>query len=371
MINKKYLVLTASALFANVVSFVVLLFIDVGIVNGLLYEFGLQFDSRWANLYWNYVWMGLTLIFSACLCMSFSLALLTRTSLVKPKAAVSVEESLLQLKLHLRKARGRNSRLVGAVFLVSSGAFFSLAYATNFIAFEVTSIFAFLLGIFLLLSGRRNTVDLRVAKALFSPLSTLCDLLQRLGIKSPGAYVPTMQKHDQPVAIFLSKGSNDTSIYASEPTTPILGENGFLVPSVGNGLLNVVEEELGDVRKLTLDHLIGWLPRIYKEELRIVQKLEITQEKDIIHVKLADAAFNSLCQSTKNAEICRFVGCPLISSVAEAIAKNTGRIIFYKSCINDPDAKTSETIFRIGPPAEKMERSKQFQKTSQNGSATT
>ena len=274
------------------------------------------------------------------------------------EAEKSVEEELLQLRVKLWRSRSRQSRTVGAALLITSGFFLSLAYVTRYIVFEVTSILALFLGVIFVLSGVERYVKLRVAnKAVLSSLYTLRGLLSHLGIDGEGIYIPTA-KGDS-VKIFLPKNRNSSLPNINEATSSmVVLENGFILPPVGNGLLQLYEEELGDIRNFDLDYLKEWLPRVLVEGLKIAEKMEITQDGENIHVKLTASSFSQLCQNKEVSQICRTVGCPVNSSIAEAIAKNTGRVVYYVNCVHNPSTRITEATYKLGPTLKDLEKKK-------------
>ena len=264
-------------------------------------------------------------------------------------AEKSVEEELIRLRLKLWKARSRHSRATGVALLIISAFFLSLAYVTRYIVFEVTSILALFLGVIFVLSGVEPYVKLRVAnKAVASPLYTLCDLLSHLGVDGKGIYMPTAEGDS--VKIFLPKSRSGSLPKINEATSGmVVLENGFILPPVGNSLLQLYEEELGDVRNFDFDYLKEWLPRVLVEALNIAEKSEITQDGEDIQVRLTASSFSGLCQNKEVVQICRVVGCPLISSIAEAISKNTGRVVYYINCAYNPSTRVTEATYKLGP----------------------
>lgn len=267
-----------------------------------------------------------------------------------------VEEELIQLRVKLWKTRGRNSRLTGAVLLIISGFFLSLAYETRYIVFEVTSILALFLGVIFVLSGVERQVKLRVAnRAVLSFLYALRDILTYFGIDDAGIYIPTAGGNS--VKIFFPKNRSNSLPNIDEATSNmVVLEEGFILPPVGSALLQLYEEELGDVRNFDLDYLKEWLPRVLVDGLKMIERAEITQNGDEIQVKLTASSFSELCRNKEVAQICRTVGCPVTSSIAEAIAKNTGRVVYYVNCVYEASTQMTEDTYKLGPNVEDLEK---------------
>jgi hypothetical protein len=268
----------------------------------------------------------------------------------------SVEKELIQLRVKLWKARGRNSRLTGAVFLIISGLFLSLAYATEYIVFEITSILALFLGVIFVLSGIERHIKLHVANmAVLSYLHTLRDVLTYFTIDGEGIYIPTA--NGESVKIFLSKNRGNSSPNIGDAKSSGVDlENGIILSPAGSTLLQLYEEELGDVRNLDLDYLREWLPRVLVDELKIVEDAEIIKDEENIHVRLTSSSFSELCQNKEVAQVCRTIGCPISSSIAEALAKSTRRAVYYVNCVYDPSTRITEASYRLGPVVKGLKR---------------
>jgi len=273
------------------------------------------------------------------------------------KFSKAPEAELMRLKLKLWKTRDRKSRITGAAYLVLSGFFFVLAYITRYILFEVVSILALLLGVVFVLIGAEHYVKLDVAnRAVVSSLSPLIGLVKYLEVEGRAIHIPPfsetrsgrifLPKHDGGSLPALEEVRNDNSIAVSD--------KGAFLPSIGNGLVQLYQEELGDLTSFDFDFLSAWLPQVLTDGLRMAEKVEIIRKGDDIHVKMTNMVFMNVCQFQDTKILCKITGCPVCSSLAEAIAKNSGRIVHYLRCENDLLKRETNAFYRFGRPLEKL-----------------
>lgn len=273
----------------------------------------------------------------------------------------AVEEELMRLREKLWKTRGRKSRTTGVVYLMISGIFLLLAYVTRYIVFEVISILAMLLGVVFVFIGVEPYVKMDVTnRAVISPLVPLASFLSHLKVEGKAIYIPPTPEQ-QSGKTFLS-----TQSVVSLPTfKEILKENslivlegGVLIPSIGSALLQLYEDEFGDLRKLDLEYLMAWLPRLLVDGLQVAEKVEMTRKVDDIRVKMTNSAFRSVCQHPAAKVVCEITGCPVCSSIAEAVSKNTGRVVYFLRCENDLVKREINAFYRLGQSLEELKQDK-------------
>ena len=280
-----------------------------------------------------------------------------------------IEAELVRLKMRLWKARGRRSRITGVVFLFISGSFLILAYITRYIVFEVISILALLLGVVFVFTSMELYMKVNVAnRAVISSLIPLTSLLNHLRVKSKAVYIPSAsEKHSHKIFLPTQGGDSLPTIeeIAKDDSTAFL-EKGILLPPIGSALLQLYEEELGDLRNFDLEYLMAWLPRVLVDGLKMAERVEITRKIDEIHVKITDSVFRYLCQQPAVKVVCEVTGCPVCSSIGEAISKNTGHVVYYLKCEYDPLTRETDIFYRLGPPLEELRQREKVDETSGN-----
>ncbi|MEM3641439.1 MAG: hypothetical protein QXH37_05925 [Candidatus Bathyarchaeia archaeon] len=271
----------------------------------------------------------------------------------------SVTEELLRLRKSLWKTRGRKSRATGAVFLALSGIFLALAYYTRYVVFETLSIVCLPLGIIFVFLSVESYVKLTVAnEALISALLPLSRLLEHLGIQGKAVYFPK-QTDDENSVLFILKGDDVALLnYAkiTESDNIAISKEGVIFPSLGTNLVQLYQNELGDLRNFNLEYLLEWLPRVLVDGLQIAEKAQMLLEGELLHVKFIEPVFRHVCLHREVNILCKTIGCPLCSSIADAIARNTNRIIFFLQCSYDSKSHIVHATFRLGPDIKSLRK---------------
>jgi len=255
-------------------------------------------------------------------------------------------EELLLLHKSLWKARGRRSKIAGTVYLIISAFFLILSFFTRYIVFEVISILSLLLGVMLVLVGLEKYVKLSVAEeALASAMLPINSLIEHLELKGKAAYIP----HSSEVFVFIPKKENNKAVLKKVKELAI-SEKGLVTLSPATFLAELYERELGgNVKKFDLDYLFKWLPKMLVDDLKIAEKIEITRDEDRVRFELYEPLFSHLCEEERISAACKTVGCPICGSLANLLAKNTERIVFYHGCVYDSNKKRLTTSFTLGP----------------------
>jgi hypothetical protein len=135
-----------------------------------------------------------------------------------------------------------------------------------------------------------------------------------------------------------------------------LDNEGVLLPAIGTNLVKLYEEELGDLREVELNYLMEWLPRVFVDGLQMAEGMEITDETETISVKLLAPSFRHVCREPNSKIVCEKIGCPECSSIIEAIAKNSNRIIYFETCKYDPESRILRIVSRKGQLLDNLEK---------------
>lgn len=264
-------------------------------------------------------------------------------------AEVTRRDDLLHLYKSLWKARGRRSKVAGVVYLVLSAIFFLLSYFMRYIVFEIVSILCLILGVALIFISMERYVKLDVAnEALISALLPINRLVASLKFGGRAAYIP----RNSDVFVFLDeegKGITEEGLREIE-AAGMFEEKAVVLPSLGVFLTRLYEREFaGSFQGVALDYLIQWLPRVIVDGLKIAEKADILREEDKIRVKVVDFAFYRVCEEASINLVCKKVGCPFCASIANALAINTQRIVFYRGCEYSQDTRGLAISYELGP----------------------
>ena len=198
---------------------------------------------------------------------------------------------------------------------------------------------------------RGNLLD----SAATSTYLTVDRIIKDLKFKGKSYHIPPYPKD-----IYLPehlKGLKEMIVFISADTKPgmpsieemaksrflLENPNGICISPPGLGILEQIEKELGeDIIKIDLETLIEILPSVITESLHLAREIEIKREKKGIYARIEDPIYKSLYSRERNLKSVHFLGCPLASAIACAIAKTTGKITTIQKNRVSPDAQTVE-----------------------------
>ncbi|MBS7634664.1 hypothetical protein KEJ34_04095, partial [Candidatus Bathyarchaeota archaeon] len=122
---------------------------------------------------------------------------------------------------------------------------------------------------------------------------------------------------------------------------------GICISPPGLGILDQIEKEMGkDLSGIQLSDLSETLPPIITENLQLAKEIEVRSEGSRIHVSMINPAYRSLYTS-EDLKSVRFLGCPIASAIACAIAKSTGKIVFIQKIEASQEDQAVKVWYRI------------------------
>ncbi|MEM3356852.1 MAG: hypothetical protein QW166_03385, partial [Candidatus Bathyarchaeia archaeon] len=192
-----------------------------------------------------------------------------------------------------------------------------------------------------------------------STYTTIDRIVKDLKYKGKSYYIPPYPKE-----VYLPeylKGLKETVVFISADTggTPSIEElakskfflknpNGICVAPPGLGLLTLFEKELRrDISKLQLNELYENLPHIIAENLQLAKEVEMKVEDNQIHVRIFDSTYKNLYAAEESLKSIHFLGCPLVSAIACAIAKTTGKMVTIQRDSISPDDQTIDVWYSV------------------------
>lgn len=190
-----------------------------------------------------------------------------------------------------------------------------------------------------------------------SSYETIDRMLEDLNYKGKGIYVPPYPKD-----VYLPehlKGLKEMIIFISATSTskmPTIEEmarkeflvknpKGICISPPGYGLMNLLEKEMRtDFSRIDIETLYNILPKV--TELGLAGEIEIEAENDSTHITIIDSIYKDLYSRDRALKSVHLIGCPLISAIACALAKTTGKNIAIVKNITSPDLKKSEVWYQ-------------------------
>jgi hypothetical protein len=122
---------------------------------------------------------------------------------------------------------------------------------------------------------------------------------------------------------------------------------GLLIASPGIGLLDKMEQKHKiDFTKIPLTEVDGALLN-FLDELYLAKKIDITIRENEVTLQINDSLYKNLYSQKYNLKSVILLGCPLVNTVACAIAKSAGKPTMIQEIKITPNANTITATFKI------------------------
>jgi len=272
-----------------------------------------------------------------------------------------LQTDIEKLKLELRKVKRIPSGKIGIILIVPGALSLILSIFNNsqvlaFIGLGLT----FWGALFFFIRPIRYVKSSLLDSTAISSYSTIDRIVKDLKYKGKSYYIPPYPKE-----VYLPehlKGLKNMIVFISAdsgpgmPSIEEMAKSGFLlenpkgicVAPPGSGLLTQFEKEIRtDITKLKLTELCESLPPLVLENLQLAKEIEMKAEENQVHLKIFDSIYKNLYSREQNLKSVHFLGCPLVSAIACAIAKTTGKIVTIDKDSLSPDGQTIEVWYRF------------------------
>jgi hypothetical protein len=265
------------------------------------------------------------------------------------------------LERELRKVRRIPSRKIGILFIVPGvlSLIFSILNDIQILAFIGLGL-TFWGALFIFVRPIRYVRSSLLDSTAISSYSTIDRIVKDLKYKGKSYYIPPyprevyLPEHLKGLKDMIVFISADTS--SSMPSIEEMAESKFLLENPkgicwippGLGLLTQFEKELRtDITKLQLNELCETLPQLILENFQLAREIGMKPEKNQVHLRIFDPIYKGLYSREENLESVHFLGSPLVSAIAGAIAKTTGKIVTIHRDKISPDGQTIEVWYRF------------------------
>jgi hypothetical protein len=291
---------------------------------------------------YSYRVAGLTLIYLVGLLYLYLLLGRKFEGPVLIKAPVITEAATKQGETHrepevelmitkLWQSRTRNSRLIGFIFLIFSGLLFVVSYASQSLLFEIASLASFIIGAALLLSEVEPRVKLFPTSS-----SSLGSLL---------ALAEVAEKELQSYAAYFTPVDGDTRMKLVSKADS--GE--LVIPSIGEGLFQAYQRELGNLSRRGLDYFSSWIPKTAVQGLNLADSLKVYLDGGgVVKTVIEKPFIRALCvREDMRTRVCCTMGCPLVASIAQTIAQSAGKSVLHMGCSYDAATQTATSLHKL------------------------
>lgn len=163
-------------------------------------------------------------------------------------------------------------------------------------------------------------------------------------------YIPEHLKGLKETIVFISANENTElpSIEDIAQSRFLLEDpRGVIVTPPGQGLLEQFEKELRvNLTNIDLEDLCEIIPKIILEDLQLAREVVMEAEENLVHLKIIGSIYQALYYEADLQSV-RFLGSPLESAIACAIAKTTGKTVTIQESKINPDTEAIEVSYRI------------------------
>ena len=305
------------------------------IVHSDLYNYGLRFDTEWAEPYWNFSYLILSLMGLAIATTVISIVLI----LLSARGPVKIDLTKLVCSALLS---------AGVIALV-----FSISSTSSILAFIGLGL-VFWGAILFYVRPEKYVKETVFVKTTLSSLVNLEQMLTELGYQGKGVYLPPKYlKGFESSKIYLSAQDSmklpSFELIRDQEDKAFLENSGVLITPPGMELSRLFEKTLGtSFMKGDLQYLEQNMPKLLIEDLEIAQKVEIKTENSRVHVRMENSIFKNFWkEAIKLPNLWRSLGDPLVSAIACALAKATGKpVIIEKNQVSN-EGRTIDIEYRI------------------------
>ncbi len=245
--------------------------------------------------------------------------------------------------------KSNNSMRLAGVFL-AVGALL-LVYAVLFelqIAAFIGLGLTFWGAIFALTRSRKYVESSLLDGTAKSAYFTIDRVINDLQYRGQGYYIPAYPQ-DVSLPEYL-KNLREPVVYISEsfdgkPSLEELAQGKFLsaknsgvfIASPGAGLVAQMEKQLQlDLSKINLQEFLEVVPRCLSEVFNLAKSADMAVREDGVIFRASGILYESLYRSQTTLKSVSILGCPVVSAVATALAKTTGKTVVIKEQVFSP-----------------------------------
>jgi hypothetical protein len=196
-----------------------------------------------------------------------------------------------------------------------------------------------------------------------SVYSTLDRLINDLNYNGRGYYIPTYPKdaflpeyyRNLTESVVFISDENFTGLPAVEELAAGKfisdKDRGVFITSPGSGVLNQMEKQLNlDFTTISIQELCGLLPRCMTEFFNLAKEMDLQVLDDskirlTVHGILYESLYKPFSKEGAVKKSVSLLGCPVVSAVACALAKSSGKTVVIQEQLFMPNAAGVEAIF--------------------------
>jgi len=277
-----------------------------------LYRYGLQFSDLWADKYWMYAWLMLSMQIASVIAASASIALV----------ALSIPS---RIDVHSTKLVRITMFAAGAASLA-----ISVFYNSSILAFVGLGLL-FWAAILSYVQNEDYAKQTILEATAASASSTLNQMITRLNYNGQAIYLPPQYLKNPETSKVLILKRKDSRIptpqqFQDQEDQPLNAEAPtLLITPPGAELAKLFEKTLNtSFTKLDLQYVQQILPKLFIEDLEIAENVKIDTAKNTVQVTLENSVFRDSPTEANTADDSH-LGSLIASAVACVLAKATGK----------------------------------------------
>jgi hypothetical protein len=245
--------------------------------------------------------------------------------------------------------------VLGAISLVSS------VYLESQILAFIGLGLAFWGVLFLFLRPEKYVRGSLLASAAISEYLIINKMVKNFQYEANAYYIPPFLNKGQfpehlkdlkePVVFISAK--NETEPPSIEKVTEsnflLTKQKGMFITPPGLGLLTEMEKKLRlDFTTIKLGDLCEIIPRLIVEELNLAKTMKITLSGNKVSLRMVDFLYENLYRTKNDTQSISLLGCPIISAVACALAKSSGKLVTIQEQLLSLDGLTIQAEYNLG-----------------------
>lgn len=198
-----------------------------------------------------------------------------------------------------------------------------------------------------------------LAATAISTYTTIDRINNDLNLTGQGYYIPSLPqdikipehlKILKETIVFISK-NNDAKLPSMQDMLNskfiLENSNGITITPPGLGIVEQFEKELRvNLTNIDLEDLCDILTRIILENLQLAKEVVMGLNENHVHLKITDSVFKALYNET-DLQCVHFLGSPLVSAIACAIVKTTGKLVTIQESKINPETDVIEVTYQI------------------------
>jgi len=283
-----------------------------------------------------------------------SIESLNTTQALAERAKQLQSEKEMTLSQKPQKHTRKPSEMVAYTLLLlgASALVISILYSSSILAFIGLGL-TFWGALLLYIKPTKYVKASLLDSTALSSLKTIDHIITDLNYRGKAIYLPPKYPRSLKSGTVFIPSEKELVVPPAEEVAKekVFLENprGICLTPPGLGLVNLYEKELRkEFAKVDLRYLQNNLPKLFIEDLEIAEGLEISNEGNMIQVKITGSIYKNSCEEARKlSNVCNSLGCPLCSSIAIVLARATGKPIIIEKTQPFEDDKTIEAYYRI------------------------